>query len=94
MGRRKGFRGDLEILKLLAREGRPMSMKEISEKLGLNKNAVWYWLGDPRNEDNLVSRGCVVKIRKKDYTLNRAQDMYLFEISEYGRKNCLPPEEE
>ena len=89
MPRIKGVNGRVEILKALAEADRPLSIREIQERTGRNWNAIWYWLRDGENKNNLVKTGCVVELRKKDYTTNRAQDEYVYALSKYGRKYCI-----
>ncbi|MCF6194761.1 MAG: hypothetical protein L3J46_10570 [Kangiellaceae bacterium] len=89
MGRKEGFNGAEKILEILANADRPLSMREIQRMAGVNWNTVWYWLRDQKNKRNLVVNGCVVEMRKKDYTLNKAQDQFVYALSKFGRKFCL-----
>jgi len=94
MPRRSGLDGKESILKVLAESNRPMSIRELQRETGLNWNAIWYWLRNRENKNNLVKQGCVVEIRKKDYTLNKAQDEYVYALSEFGKRYCLMIKEE
>jgi len=89
MPRRKEVDGELQILKAL-KDGSPKSMRELEKITGLNWNAIYYWLRNQDNKNNLVVRGCVEEIRVVDETSNRAQDMFKYRITEYGLRVCLP----
>jgi len=92
MPRRKDVNGYEAILKALAESDKPLSIRELQAKTGLEWNAIWYWLRNRENKNNLVAKGCVVEIRKKDYTLNIAQDEYIYALSEFGKIYCIKKE--
>jgi len=88
-GRRKGVSGERLILEAL-KDGKPKSIRELEKLTGLNWNAIYHWLRNKENQNNLVLRGCVEEIRVVGETLNIPQDMYKYKITEYGLKVCLP----
>ncbi len=92
MPRRKDVNGYEVILKTLLESDKPLSIRELQAKTGLEWNAIWYWLRNKDNKNNLVVKGCVVEIRNKDYTLNRAQDEYVYALSEFGKLYCIKKE--
>ena len=88
MPRREGVDGRKLILECL-KDGKPRSIRELEKETGLRWNAIYYWLRNKENPENLVLKGCVEEIRVVDKTLNVAQDMYKYKITEYGLKYCL-----
>jgi len=89
MPRRSGVDGRELILKALIESDKPLSIRELQKLTGLEWNAIWYWLRNRNNDNNLVKNGCVVEIRNKDYTLNRAQDEYIYALSKFGKIYCI-----
>ena len=85
----EGVNGKLRILQALAEKGE-LSIRDLERETGLNWNAIYYWLRNRDNDENLVVKGCVEEVRVVDETLNRAQDMYKYRITEFGLKVCLP----
>lgn len=85
--RRRGLEGEMAILSALL-DG-PKTMRQLQKETGLEWNAIYYWLRNTSNTKNLVLRGCVVESRIVGETSNRAQDMYKYSLSEYGRTHCL-----
>lgn len=92
MPREEGKDGKFLILNAL-KDGNPKSIRELMNETGLHWNALWYWLRNEKNRENLVAKGCVREIRVVDETLNRAQDMYRYQITDFGLKFCLPKAE-
>jgi len=89
MGRKRGVRGDLLILEALEKHGR-LTMRQLQEVTGLYWNAIWNWLRNPDNKNNLVATGCVREVRRVDKTSRFAQDEYEYELTEFGKKFCIP----
>lgn len=86
MARMRGVDVEKEILDLLGKSDKPMSMRDLQNGLGRQWYSVWRHIKG--KEDNLEAAGCVRPIESHGPQKSYAQDEHKYRITEKGRRGC------